>query len=297
MSLSDVVILIAVLACCAAGLFLLQYTVPHRLREEHNDVAGFIFAAVGVTYAVLLAFVVVAVWNDNDSARQTTFNESDELAGVYWISRELPPPLGPRLERESLAYAHTVIDAEWALMADHRSSGTATQTVYTMRQEIASFTPATPGQQVLYDHALTHMDNLASAPTPPSRRGGRRGSGTAVDRTDRRRSSDGGFHLPVRAAQYDVARTDGPHPRRSCGRVADRHQGNGLPVQRCDASETDSLRGVSRPASATTAAVTSTAAAQPGERMFILLEVPEYLMPCQQDVSCPDITRRKHVES
>ncbi len=34
-----------------------------RLREEYNDVAGFIYAVVGGAYAVLLAFVVIiAVW-------------------------------------------------------------------------------------------------------------------------------------------------------------------------------------------------------------------------------------------
>ena len=32
------------------------------MDEKHNEVAGFIFATVGVVYAVLLAFVVIVVW-------------------------------------------------------------------------------------------------------------------------------------------------------------------------------------------------------------------------------------------
>ncbi len=163
MSWLDVGIFIAVLVVTAIGLWVLQRVVPHPRREGHNDVAGFIFASVGVTYAVLLAFVVIAVWGNTDSARQTTFKEADDLAGVYWISRQLPAPLGPRLERETLQYAHTVVDDEWPLMRDHHSSVEATNLVYQMRADVFSFTPSGEAQQVLYDHAVTHVENLASS--------------------------------------------------------------------------------------------------------------------------------------
>jgi hypothetical protein len=51
-------------ACIAAviGLAVVQRLVPVTTRKEHNDVAGFIYAVIGVIYAVLLALVVIAVW-------------------------------------------------------------------------------------------------------------------------------------------------------------------------------------------------------------------------------------------
>src|SRR3712207_4344554 len=47
-------------ACLAAfvGLVLVQRLVPATIRQENNDVAGFIYAVLGVIYAVLLALVV-----------------------------------------------------------------------------------------------------------------------------------------------------------------------------------------------------------------------------------------------
>src|SRR3712207_5832880 len=47
-------------ACLAAivGLMLVQRLVPATIRQENNDVAGFIYAVLGVIYAVLLALVV-----------------------------------------------------------------------------------------------------------------------------------------------------------------------------------------------------------------------------------------------
>jgi hypothetical protein len=45
--------------------------VPTEVRQKHNDVAGFIYAVLGVVYAVLLALVVIAVWEEFDAAKDT----------------------------------------------------------------------------------------------------------------------------------------------------------------------------------------------------------------------------------
>lgn len=162
MSFWDIGIVLIVLAVLAAAIMVLQRYVPHHVREPHNDVAGFIFAAVGVLYAVLLGFVVITVWTGLDTARQTTFKEADALAGIYWISRELPAPVGPQLEHETLSYANTVMTTEWPLMADHKSSPDATNLVYQMRSTVFGITPVGDQQQVLYEHAVTHVEDLAS---------------------------------------------------------------------------------------------------------------------------------------
>ena len=54
------VLLIVGMPAAAVGAQLgIRRTWPHLLEGEHNDVAGFIIAVVGVIYAVLLAFVVI----------------------------------------------------------------------------------------------------------------------------------------------------------------------------------------------------------------------------------------------
>jgi hypothetical protein len=50
------------------GLLVVQRLVPSDRREGQNDVAGFFYAVLGVAYAVLLAFVVIAVWQDYETA-------------------------------------------------------------------------------------------------------------------------------------------------------------------------------------------------------------------------------------
>ena len=76
-----------VLVVCGAsvaavvGLALVQRLLPATIRKKHNnDVAGFIYAALGVIYAVLLALVVIAVWEEFGRARVTVESEANALA-------------------------------------------------------------------------------------------------------------------------------------------------------------------------------------------------------------------------
>ena len=73
------------------GLVLVQRLVPPDRREEHNDVAGFIYAVLGVAYAVLLAFMLISVWEDYESAQTNVESEAHELAGVtHQPSKKFP---------------------------------------------------------------------------------------------------------------------------------------------------------------------------------------------------------------
>lgn len=154
--------LVCVVAAVTVGLHLTQRWVPHHRREKHNDVAGFIFAAIAVFYAVLVAFVIVALWGDDDTARQTTYSEANGLAAVYWLSRQMPLAQGVPLEHLTLDYAHTVISQEWPLMARHRSSPIATQLIYQMRDEAFSMNPVTPRDQVIFEEVTDSVTTLAA---------------------------------------------------------------------------------------------------------------------------------------
>jgi uncharacterized membrane protein YgaE (UPF0421/DUF939 family) len=106
--LADVVpLLVAV-----AGLILVQHLVPAALRQGHNDVAGFIYAVLGVTYAVLLAFVVIVVWEEYERAKDTVETEANELAGIYFLADRFPEPDRERVQEFARSYARTVVEEE-----------------------------------------------------------------------------------------------------------------------------------------------------------------------------------------
>lgn len=100
-----------------AGLLLFHRLVPHRLRTLHNDVAGFTLAIAGVIYAVLLAFIAVAVWQGYGQADMMVQTEANLVGDLYRDTVGLPDPAAAKLRHALYVYAETVVQEEWPALA------------------------------------------------------------------------------------------------------------------------------------------------------------------------------------
>jgi protein-S-isoprenylcysteine O-methyltransferase Ste14 len=166
-----------VLVVCGAsiaavvGLAVVQRLVPATTRKEHNDVAGFIYAALGVIYAVLLALVVIAVWEEFGRARVTVETEANALAEIFWLAHELPEPERHHLQELARSYAEEVVDDEWALMEQgktpsmERTEATPQGWVLIddIRATVQGYEPRTEAEQELYAEGLDQVQRLADA--------------------------------------------------------------------------------------------------------------------------------------
>jgi hypothetical protein len=146
------------------GLILVKRFVPSETREQHNDVAGFIYAVVGIVYAVLLALVVIAAWEEHEAAKETVDSEANELAEVFWLAHRLPDSEGRRLQELARSYARVVVDEEWPLMSrEGRASPRAWELLDDMRLEVQELEVNTQADQVLYTQGLERIHDLADA--------------------------------------------------------------------------------------------------------------------------------------
>src|SRR5215216_2975853 len=136
------------------GLVLVQRLMPTRRRLPHNDVAGFIYAVLGVAYAVLLGLMVVAVWEEWNAAIRATYQEASEVAEIFWLAHRLPQPEGRRLQEFARSYAQVVVEEEWPLMAQGKVSPKAWAILDEIRNDIQRMNPTTDTQQVLYEQGL-----------------------------------------------------------------------------------------------------------------------------------------------
>src|SRR5215207_9731405 len=147
-------LLVAVAVVVAVGgVVLVQRLVPTHRRKEHNDVAGFIYAVLGVAYAVLLGLMLIAVWEKWDAAEATTIDEANELAGIFWWAHALPQPEGRHIQELVRSYAQVVEEEEWPLMAQGRSSPKAWATLDELRSAVLELAPPPAAQQVPYSQA------------------------------------------------------------------------------------------------------------------------------------------------
>ena len=137
--------------------------VPPALREEHNDVAGFIYAVLGVAYAVLLAFVVIAVWQNYETAKTNVDTEANELAGVYFLASQLPEPQRTHVQDLARRYARVVVEEEWSMMEQGQTSPRADSLLRQLRSKLLEFDPSTEREQVLYEGGLTQLHDALDA--------------------------------------------------------------------------------------------------------------------------------------
>jgi protein-S-isoprenylcysteine O-methyltransferase Ste14 len=160
-----VLIVCAVALVAVAGLEAVRRLVPAPIRQKNNDVAGFIYAVVGVIYAVLLALMVIAVWEEHEAAKATVRDEANELADVFWLAHRLPEPEGPRLQGLARSYATVVAEEEWPLMA--RGGGSSPEAWALMDEMRLSgmqdLEVDTRSDQVLFEQGLEHINELADA--------------------------------------------------------------------------------------------------------------------------------------
>jgi hypothetical protein len=147
----------------AAGAFALEKLVPAERREVHNDVVGFVYAVVGVAYAVLLGLVVIAAWNTLDEAKANTYTESNALIWLDWYGYSLPQPQHTEVENLLKQYTAIVITTEWPELARQQSSPQAWSLYQQLHKLIQDQQPTTPAAVARYQVAVDAADQLGAA--------------------------------------------------------------------------------------------------------------------------------------
>jgi hypothetical protein len=163
MPVVGMVIVVGLALLAAAGVFIVERVVPARRRETHNDVVGFVYAVVGVAYAVLLGLVVIAAWNTLDETMANTYTETDALLQLDWYGHSLPQPQHAEVEGLVREYTTIVINAEWPELARQRSSPRAWAAYTRLRALVQEQQPATPGAAARYQQALDAAAQLGDA--------------------------------------------------------------------------------------------------------------------------------------
>src|SRR5690242_20318511 len=92
------------------GVLLGRKLMHRHVREGHNDVLVPLFLTVGVIYAVLLGFTVVAEWEIYGSARANTAEEAALLVPLYRQTRVMDEEKGNEMRRLIRAYAEHVVE-------------------------------------------------------------------------------------------------------------------------------------------------------------------------------------------
>jgi Protein of unknown function (DUF4239) len=150
----------AVIGISVGGLLLFRRAVSHTRLENTNAVSGVVFQLGSVLYAVLVAFVVVVVWEQFGEAEDASSDEATAIADLLRDSAALPPQYQTEAQDRLVDYTRYVIDNEFPRMrrgeqvADQSDQLAAVWDVYLQVE------PETRNQIAFFDHQIGRLNDL-----------------------------------------------------------------------------------------------------------------------------------------
>jgi hypothetical protein len=146
------------------GLALVRRAVPRDRLARHTDVTGYVYAVIGVIYAVMLAQVVVAAWEQYRDARAEVANEASAVLNLSRMAEGWPDADRAAVEDALVRYARQVVDVEWPAMArgDFRPT-TDNLVVSQLWQAVSDADQAAISASASYQAAFVQLDALDEA--------------------------------------------------------------------------------------------------------------------------------------
>lgn len=143
------------------GLVLFHRRVGLPVRQRHNDVAGFVYAVLGVPYGVLVGFAILVVWEQYNTAQT---NMEHEVSAVRAVFREIsvypkPTEVAP-LDGSLKEYVRFIIDDEFPAMVRMEPSPRTQAVSGKVWAAAKRIEPKTPGETVVYQQILVHLDEF-----------------------------------------------------------------------------------------------------------------------------------------
>lgn len=158
--LGVVIVGVSVLAA-HIGLHIVRHRIPLPVLQTQHEVAGFIIGVLGAIYAVLLAFVVVVVWNQFEDAKTTVEKEANQLNDLSRIAQGFSAPAQQRLLDGIRIYTEQVVSDEWKTMSEGRASTKAQAAMENLWQTYRELEPQTNRENALYAESLDRLSDIS----------------------------------------------------------------------------------------------------------------------------------------
>jgi Protein of unknown function (DUF4239) len=144
-----------------AGVALTQRRVPLEIRKSHTTGLSQINGGLGAMFGVIVGFSAFLVLNKYHAAQLTVQSEAGDIEEIYRLSQPLSQPKQEQIQKLAASYAHVVVEEEWPLMRQGRTSPRADALAEELRRSIQEGYKTTTGtQQSFFGEELDVVDEL-----------------------------------------------------------------------------------------------------------------------------------------
>lgn len=144
------------------GVLVVRQIVNIKTLKSHHDVAGFVFANLGVLYAVLLGFTVVNVQQRFDKVQEIAQLEAAYLEELYQDADVFPAQNTTEIRSSVKRYGESVILDEWPLMAQGRTNKKTDEALKHIFNAYYKIEPKTTKEQAWYAESISKLNQLMS---------------------------------------------------------------------------------------------------------------------------------------
>ena len=150
-----------VIVLSVGGLIVFRKAVSHSRLETANEMSGPVFQLAGVLYAVLVAFVVVVVWEQFGDAETATVKEASAITDLLRDSAAIPAAYRPEVQRSLIAYTQDVINDELPRMRRGETIEEESDNTTAVWTAFLKVQPETRNEIAFFDHDIVKLNDLS----------------------------------------------------------------------------------------------------------------------------------------
>jgi hypothetical protein len=149
-------------ALAIAGLAVVRRALPAVAEGAYNELVSVGVGLLAAVYGIVLAFVVVALYDDYKDAEANVRAEAIAVAQLVGDVGAFPPPVRDELVATLDRYVQLVRGEEWARMADGEASDRAGMTLASFGRLLQRFEPSTASESAFYGESVEKLNDVVS---------------------------------------------------------------------------------------------------------------------------------------
>lgn len=154
------IFVVGTLIVALASFALVSRFLPVWRNERSSQTITGVAAMVMTIFALVLAFVIVNLYNSYNSAVNNVAAEATSLTELVQDTRELPPPVQHRINRAVAQYVVEVREREFERLRIGRNDPRAQQLLSNIFYAVQSYSPVTTAQQAFYSSATEQLHTI-----------------------------------------------------------------------------------------------------------------------------------------
>lgn len=162
-SFGVLVITLLLIAVAVVAIIWMKYQANAKSLKVHHDVSGFVFANLGVLYAVLLGFTVVNVQDHFNKVNQTIMLEAGYLAELYRDAEAFSESDKKALRSALTAYGKSIIDDEWEIISEGKAHPETDKKLSNLWNIYYDIELSSRKQEILYAESIHRLNESTMA--------------------------------------------------------------------------------------------------------------------------------------